>query len=197
MWSCWPCPRRPSRAYWRSPDWAVRTIAVATPSIGERGGTVTLASSRPGRFRWSHSHEQEQELELDVASENGSVARAHGVRPGEYTAVFESQCGATEELLVRVAESDVPTITGYRVQPASGEWSRDGEVVAETNLNLGADDKASLSWSSGHHTNDTRLRGVRPGVYVATITAVNGVATPCIHACAPARVGVRGEGGRP
>jgi len=176
-----------SRAYRRSAEAPARTIAIATPCCGERGGTVTLATSRPGTFRW---HRADGQVYPDPVASDPQGARVDGVLPGDYTVAFEpSGSGAAEELLLRVTESRVPTIIGYRVRAASGEWSRDGEVTALTNLR--DVDVASLTWSSGHQTSGTTLRGVRPGEYVAVVTTVNDALTSCIHACAPARVPVR------
>ena len=87
----------------------------------------------------------------------------------------------------------VVRVTGYGVQGASHDAAHDGSVRVRTDPVCAA---LSVLWSTGGVVDADVLENVRPGLYAAWVLSADGVAVDCLHACAPARVGVAEDGAR-
>lgn len=78
-------------------------------------------------------------------------------------------------------------VTGYGVVGASHDAACDGAVTVYTEPACSA---AMVLWTTGVVVDTDVLENVRPGLYAAWILSVDGEAVDCLHACAPAQVGV-------
>ena len=81
-------------------------------------------------------------------------------------------------------------VVGYSVEGASHDSAYDGTVSVCTDP---AHSAMQVLWSTGVVVEANSLENVRPGLYAAWILSVDGVDVDCLHACAPARVGVARE----
>lgn len=176
------CPERPER-YSRSRKLRAPVVVFVTPAFGELGGEACVFAAADSHFQWSAVDEHQRALSSETSG------RVSGLRPGRYRVSVDDQ---EQTVDFEVRASDIPTVSGYTVTPASAEFSRDGEVRAHLNVPEYAD--VLIAWSNGAFTTERTLRGVKPGVYVATVLQLSGQAVPSLHACAPATVNVVGEG---
>lgn len=174
---------QPSRAeYARAAPLAAPHTVFVTPAFGEYGGDAQVFCAGESRFQWRR-HGGAQDA---LADESG--ARVSRLQPGRYTlSVDDHEQGIEFE----VRPSAMPTVTGYAVAPASGEYSRDGAITAKMNVPDNTD--MLVAWSNGCFTTTKTLADVKPGVYVATLLQISGQVVPCVHACAAATVHVRVE----
>jgi len=135
----------------------------------------------------------QRHLQMQPLQRAGHPEQRTGVDPGDGDGA--DGAGGTED-----AGADprgglaVVCVDSYDVGHASGDLARDGWVQAtlrpESGGPLTGDESLRVLWSSGTWTLDARLRGVRPGEYVATVVECQGRAVACLHGTAPARVRV-------
>ena len=123
--------------------------------------------------------------------------RATRLMPGTYSVHLTDADGARSGArTVEIGTSRVVVVTGYTVTDASSDLTRDGGVEASlkhAGSAAGAEGTwtdTELLWSTGATTLGPVLRDVRPGRYVATVLSVGGAPCRCLHACAPAVVGI-------
>lgn len=178
QWSsliCLPLSKRATTAGYERSKGEDLALSVSGPCAGEYGADVCLGSNSPFGCEW--------QLADGSCAETGPRIT---LPAGKHTARLRFEAGHEEEVQIEVTPSSWPTVLGYDVRHASGEWSRDGEVVLRSNVP--ASDHLLVAWTSGHLTEGPALEGVRPGIYAAVILRVNGRAVPSLHACAPAEV---------
>ena len=134
---------------------------------------------------------------------DGGATSSTGVKPvqtadGEYIlppGVYTVQCvdAAARESApqsVDVRPLAIPIVRSYCTEPATTDTSRDGRVMVIVE-NLPRDGRLpTLVWSTGHRTTRPVLENVRAGEYTAVVVAIDGAPTSCMHACAPAVVGI-------
>ena len=179
-----PCFDADGEAYVLPPPEARAPVVAHWQRLEDRGTEdTTVTTSRPGNMCISRD-----------------TLRAARLVPGTYSVHLTDADGARSGArTVEIGTSRVVVVTGYTVTDASSDLTRDGGVEASLkHAGSGASaasaagtwSETELLWSTGATTLGPVLRDVRPGRYVATVLSVGGAPCRCLHACAPAVVGI-------
>lgn len=181
---------------------APEAIVVVSPALGELGGEASVVPcvSSAGWGGGARADELQPRWSARDSSTGASVRvhssadgwRARRLRRGVRYRVVLSSPGeprAPPGAVFEVREARFPTVVRYSTVGASEDGAHDGEVHAEVRGCAGG--APTLAWSNGAFTRGASLRGVPPGVYFGLVVDLDGERVPCLHAAAPAVLGLR------
>lgn len=149
-------------------------------------GRISLRAigKEPIQYTWSSSSGHQV-----TTDETGS--EAYGLPQGRYNVRV---CDAEEETtcfqfeISSVVKSNALCVTGYETKAASSSVARDGSVEAK---GYGLDRWPKFLWTNGVETTVPLLRDVPIGTYAIMALPLGSQVPEFVHACAPAKLGVR------
>ena len=183
-----PCATPVRRRVAFETDMAMNVV-VSHPLSDEVGGSVSCfpAGREPFAYEWTDATTKER-ASLSFGTNEGEVV---DVPPGDYSVRATDASGRAAYAEVRVrAGGELPVVVEYRVQDASTDTARDGEVEAVVE-GLRATEGVLYRWSNGIVTRGPALRDVRPGSYTVVLVREKGGRLPFCHVAEPGVVGVK------
>ena len=159
---------------------------VEHPLTGLTRGRISLRAigKEPILYAWSSSSGHQV-----MTDETGS--EAYGLLEGRYSVRIqdaEEETASFHFEIASVVKGNALCVTGYNTKAASSSVARDGSVEAK---GYGPDQWSKFLWTNGVETTAPLLRDVPIGTYAIMALPLGAQVPEFVHACAPAKLGVR------